>query len=466
MSRRRTRRFRRGEQLEMRYCLSTIVFVDHPTDTSGGLQDIETADFDGDGDLDVLARLEQHNREEGVFGKMVWYENTDGLGTFEERTIGDVDSAILSIAPADIDADGDVDVFIGKGDFWGWGGIYWFENIDGRGSFGEERFLPLDDCQFISNGRHRCSLIASIRTADMDGDGDADVVSSGPHGNGRDISIAWHENTDGKGLFGEQHALRASGVVLSVFPTDLDGDGDHDVLSAGDTTIAWYENLNGTGSFGPRLVISSETDRAAAVYAADLDGDGDQDVLSAARGDNKIVWHENVDGQGSFGEQRVITKEAHYSDGRFGDGADTVHVADVDGDGDMDVLSGSHPGTVAWYENLDGAGSFAGQQVISNRLPLRFESVHFADVDGDGDLDVLSATYWHENRLLGDSNDDGIFESGDLVAVFQAGKYEDNTPNNATFDEGDWNQDGDFNSSDLVLVFQNGHYVSEGGRFE
>ena len=60
--------------------------------------------------------------------------------------------------------------------------------------------------------------------------------------------------------------------------------------------------------------------------------------------------------------------------------------------------------------------------------------------------------------MIGDSNDDGIFNSGDLVAIFEAGKYEDGIPENATFDEGDWNQDGDFDSSDLVLAFQAGHY--------
>ena len=59
------------------------------------------------------------------------------------------------------------------------------------------------------------------------------------------------------------------------------------------------------------------------------------------------------------------------------------------------------------------------------------------------------------SRLLGDSNDDRIFNSSDLVAVFQAGKYED-----ATFGEGDWNQDGGFTTADLVFVFQAGHYVA------
>ena len=60
----------------------------------------------------------------------------------------------------------------------------------------------------------------------------------------------------------------------------------------------------------------------------------------------------------------------------------------------------------------------------------------------------------------GDANGDGLFDSLDLVLVFQAGKYEDAAPNNATWAEGDWNGDGDFNSGDLIVAFQAGTYTT------
>ncbi len=63
--------------------------------------------------------------------------------------------------------------------------------------------------------------------------------------------------------------------------------------------------------------------------------------------------------------------------------------------------------------------------------------------------------------LTGDSNHDGKFDSGDLVLVFQAGKYEDGIAQNATFEEGDWDGDRDFTTADLVLAFQQGNYVAE-----
>jgi hypothetical protein len=79
-------------------------------------------------------------------------------------------------------------------------------------------------------------------------------------------------------------------------------------------------------------------------------------------------------------------------------------------------------------------------------------------VDGQGVATVL------DNDLLpvaGDSNGDGIFNSADLVLVFQAGEYEDDIPNNSTFEEGDWDGDGEFDSTDLVFAFQQGTYVAD-----
>ena len=59
-------------------------------------------------------------------------------------------------------------------------------------------------------------------------------------------------------------------------------------------------------------IISTEANGAASVYAADIDGDGDMDVLSASWNDKKIAWYEN-DGQGLFGVQQIISINANGS---------------------------------------------------------------------------------------------------------------------------------------------------------
>jgi hypothetical protein len=58
----------------------------------------------------------------------------------------------------------------------------------------------------------------------------------------------------------------------------------------------------------------------------------------------------------------------------------------------------------------------------------------------------------------GDSNFDGVFDSSDLIRIFQTGEYEDQRPRNSTWEDGDWNLDGEFDSGDLVYAFQAGSY--------
>ena len=62
--------------------------------------------------------------------------------------------------------------------------------------------------------------------------------------------------------------------------------------------------------------------------------------------------------------------------------------------------------------------------------------------------------------IIGDSNLDGRFDSGDLIAVFQAGEFEDDIADNSVWEDGDWNGDGEFDTSDLVAAFQAGSYVA------
>jgi len=140
-----------------------------------------------------------------------------------------------------------------------------------------------------------------------------------------------------------------AGMAQSVYAADLDGDGDLDVLSASfsDNRIAWYENDGGADPTFTPHVITTEALWAMSVYAADLDGDGDLDVLSASYKDNKIAWYENDGGENptfTHNEGHEITTDAA--------GAQSVYAADLDGDGDLDVLSASvDDGKIAWYEN-------------------------------------------------------------------------------------------------------------------
>ena len=63
---------------------------------------------------------------------------------------------------------------------------------------------------------------------------------------------------------------------------------------------------------------------------------------------------------------------------------------------------------------------------------------------------------------IGDANLDGVFNSSDIVQIFQISEYDDNVPLNSTWSDGDWNADGEFDSKDLVFAFQSGKYAARG----
>lgn len=85
----------------------------------------------------------------------------------------------------------------------------------------------------------------------------------------------------------------------------------------------------------------------------------------------------------------------------------------------------------------------------------------FWDLNDDGIIDTNDHHHWVANlkgTYFGDSNLDGVFDSSDLVMVFQAGQYDDSVPMNSNWATGDWNGDSEFDSGDLVLAFQDGGF--------
>ena len=169
-----------------------------------------------------------------------------------------------------------------------------------------------------------------------------------------------------------------------------------DILSASrnDDIIAWYENNGAADPSWTSSNIATSADQPQSVFAADMDNDGDMDIVSASDGDDTIAWYENNGAVDPTWSAANIDTNA--------DGAQDVHVADLDNDGDMDIVSASATdNTIAWYEN-DGAAdpSWSASDIATSVSGAR--SVFAADIDGDGDLDVISASYadntiaWYE----------------------------------------------------------------------
>ena len=324
--------------------------------------DVQVGDLDGDGDLDVVAASEEED-------EICWYENLEGSGYFgPKRLIATAAMEVQSVHVADVDGDGDVDVLAAT---FADDRISWYRNMDGQGGFGSAWTITT-----AANGA------SSVFAADLDGDGDVDVISASTLGN----EIAWYENQDGLGFFWVQHVISSStSRARDVEAVDLDGDGDLDVLTAGNGPpgIAWHENTNGLGAFGPKRIVDPWAGGKVAATAADLDADGDPDLLVASRSADTVTWYENLDGLGGFSASRDLSTAVEDVLG--------VAAADLDGDGDLDVLAGAEGGDeIVWFENTTGLGDFAASVVISS-YAVAVSGVVAGDLNGDGAVEVVAA---------------------------------------------------------------------------
>ena len=435
---------------------------------------MEFSDLDGDGDPDMLMTS-------ALGDSVAWYEN-DASNRLVEHRVALAHSRIQDMHLDDIDDDGDLDLFAAsEGEF------SYFINQDGR--FNSQQLLA----NHVVNGY-------GIRTGDINGDGKTDVVS-GQFGG----AIAWYPHEDG-GSFGAGQQVvgedRSQSEGLEAIDVgDVDGDGDLDIFSASrfNGTIAWHENLDGMGSFGQRQIITDRAGTAKDVSLGDLDGDGDLDVLAVSWQRHQAVWFSNL-GQGEFGSAQYLSTSRQPEeveavdidqDGDLdvvvaslegvgliinkGDG-DFNHVipitdsytyslsaADFDGDGDVDIVMAHRWDSVSWAEN-DGQEQFI-LHLLSDRVYTP-KSALAGDIDGDDDVDILYASAVLDRIVLrknvglpGDANSDGVFDSSDLVQMLQAGEYEDQIEDNSTLIEGDFDGDGDVTTSDLVFAFQHGNFV-------
>jgi len=208
-----------------------------------------------------------------------------------------------------------------------------------------------------------------VVSADLDGDGDNDLVSA----SSTDNTVAWYENRGGMVFSGKTEISFESNGARIVATADIDGDGDIDVVAASyyDNTVRWFENKYPDydnkgrlkGRFATTHIVTTTAVNAQGVVAADLDLDGDTDLVTASSGDNSVAWYRNL-GDGTFCEVKTIVDSNAI-------GVRTVVAADLDGDGELDLASASKDdNTVAWYPNR-GQGVFPTKilSVIPPRAP-------------------------------------------------------------------------------------------------
>ena len=173
--------------------------------------------------------------------------------------------------------------------------------------------------------------------------------------------------------------------VLHIEVGDLDGDGDVDLIttSARDEKVAWFENLDGQGNFGKQRIVTTNLRGPLVVRAADIDGDGDIDLVAPDRFELEILGFIN-DGNGEFSEVKLISSDSGQAiETRF------LHVADIDEDGKVDLIVRDFSGKLTLFRNIDNQGLFI-PELIGN-VAVGIVDFEIGDIDGDGDIDIISA---------------------------------------------------------------------------
>jgi hypothetical protein len=319
---------------------------------------------------------------------------------FGEKLIRDGYGYAYGLAAADLDGDGDLDLV--SSDTTDdktpekVNGTLLWFENDGKGSFAPHII-----------DKNEAGWFERLAVGDIDGDGRPDVVVV----LNRAGSVAWFQNP-GKPATQpwKRHAVVTGGLpgAYDVALGDFDGDGRLDVAASSwvrGNRFVWYRNpgKDGFAKEWPVQVVEDKLNETRTIAVADFNGDGRPDLLGTASGSPLVAWYENV---GKSGDPPAWKK--HIIDDKA-PAPIHGHPADMDGDGDIDVVMahGMREGVaprdkhqVVWYENVGkgGKGTEWKRHVVG-ALPGAFEAIA-ADVDGDGRLDVVATAWGAPGRVV------------------------------------------------------------------
>jgi len=226
-----------------------------------------------------------------------------------------------------------------------------------------------------------CCFTTSIAAADLTGSGRLDIVT----GNGMsfDVSVLL---ADGAGGFAEPYSLpldNATNGRVAVATGDVTGDGRVDIVAAGfnaDEVVVFPGD--GAGGFGDALHLTIGSGQTPYdVTLADVDGDGRLDIVTA-NNESANISVLAADGQGGF------AAAANFAAGAY---PVAIAIGDLDGDGHADVVTANAGSLDVSVLHGDGAGHFAAPASLSIGADAQPFAVAVGDVTGDGHADIVTA---------------------------------------------------------------------------
>ena len=364
---------------------------------------LATVDIDGDGDLDLTYPDINTQRESTLY----WLEN-NGRGDFQRHVIRQNQHGWLERhATGDINGDGRPDVAIADNLK---GRLFWFANPDRPADSHWKRYVITT----------KCPNAYDVVLSDLDRDGDLDAAASG-FSSGL-ITWYENPGQDGlDGEWTRRLIDEGMPEARTIATGDFNSDGKIDLLATAigkrnlpadvqdhGSQVVWYENLGQTASGRwKKHTIDNRSRAPVHGHPTDLDGDGDLDVVMAhgmrTTVDPKVerhevVWYENV------GQPKSGRSWKRHEIGRLPFAFEAI-ARDLDSDGDMDViatawantprLTGQRPtksggDRVVWFENRGSVGDQWAIHNLQESFP-QANQVIAADLNGDGRPDIVAS---------------------------------------------------------------------------
>ena len=330
---------------------------------------VALGDLDADGDLDAFVGNTGYNQ--------VWFNEGDAFFHDSGQRLGDANTWAVKLD--DLDGDGDLDAFVGNTTE---------DHVAGLEA-ANKVWLNVGDGTFVDTGqRLGDSSTEAVALGDIDGDGDVDAFVANSADEGAPNTV-WLN--DGVGVFSLHQALGDSASV-GVALGDLDGDGDLDAFvgNMGEPKV-WFND--GAGSFTASDQVIGVVEQAREVVLGDFDEDGDLDAFVISHFSHGIrVWLN--DGVGYFDLGQHI------------DNPDSVSLAmdDLNNDSTIDAFVGNFDVSNQIYLN-NGSSQFADSGAYLDDGD-HSEAVALGDLDGDGDVDAfVGNSFGQPNKVwLNDGN--------------------------------------------------------------